>query len=311
VRPFVVVNPAAGGGRASRLWPRIMPALTAAVGPIDHALTAAPGDAVHFVRAALKEGPRLVIAVGGDGTASEAVDGMFAGDGAIPNGASLGYIATGTGDDFRKSLDWSGDFNSDIARIASGRSRRIDVGRVVYVGDDGPRVRHFNNIGGFGLSGTTSNAVNRATWSRLLGPKLLFKLKSLTALFSQRLQPVRVEVDDSFDETLDVALVAVANGGWFGSGMHVAPAARLDDGFIELLIACNCSTRDLIAALGQVYDGAHLDNPAIRLLRGRRLKASPLDEPRSGPVLLDIDGEAPGRLPATFEILPLALTLRG
>ena len=311
MRPLVIVNPTAGGGRCIRLWPTIKAALGGAIGAFDHALTEGPGDAARRVRAALKAGPRLVVAVGGDGTASEAVDGILGSDGRTAAGVEFAYVAIGTGDDWRKSLGWTGGVHDDIDRIASGRTRRIDIGRVVYVGDEGPRVRHFNNIGSFGLSGATVDAVNRATWSRLLGPTLLFKLKSVTTLLAGRLQKVRVEIDDSFDEVLDVALVVVANGGWFGSGMRVAPPAQLDDGVFEIVIACNCTKLHLIRALNQVYDGAHLDNPAIRLLRGRRLKATPLAEARTGPVLIELDGEAPGRLPATFDILPQALTLRG
>jgi YegS/Rv2252/BmrU family lipid kinase len=312
MKPFVVYNPAAGGGRTGREWPQIAALIVDRLGPIDSAASRRPGEIPGLVRASLAEGPRLVIAIGGDGTMSEAIDGMFDAGKPVSPGATFGFVSTGTGGDFRRSFGWTGAIEGDVARIATGITRTIDLGLLRFTGGGGQAsVRHFHNIASFGVSGATARAATEATHARMLGPKGLFLFKTVTTLLAYRFQTVRLQVDNHFDETIPIALVAVANGAWFGGGMNVAPEADPSDGLFDIVIVRGDTKLQLIRSLNRLYDGSHTTHPAVRILRGQRVRAVATEEAATGPVLIETDGEAPGRLPASFELLPGALTLRG
>ena len=121
---------------------------------------------------------------------------------------------------------------------------------------------------------------------------------------------MRVIVDGEYDEIAPISTVAVANGQYFGGGMHVAPSAAIDDGYFDVVIMGGAPKRQLLADMKLIYTGEHVDNPHVRVLRGRKVVAAPVAETRGRPVLIETDGESAGRLPATFEILPRALNLR-
>jgi YegS/Rv2252/BmrU family lipid kinase len=312
LKPFVVYNPAAGGGRTGREWPHIAALLTGRLGPVDHAASRRAGEIPALVRAALSEGPRLIVAVGGDGTMSDAIDGMFDAGRPVAEGASFGFVSTGTGGDFRRSFGWAGGVEGDVARLATGMTRTIDLGLLGFTNERRETaIRHFHNIASFGVSGSTARAASEATHARLLGAKGLFLFKTVTTLLAYRFQTVRLQVDNHFDETIPIALVAIANGAWFGGGMNVAPQADPSDGLFDVVIVRGDTKLQLIRSLNRLYDGSHTTHPAVRILRGQRVRAAAVDEAASEPVLIETDGEVPGRLPASFELLPGALTLRG
>jgi YegS/Rv2252/BmrU family lipid kinase len=304
--PLVVCNPAAGGGRSGRDWPAIAAALESAIGPFETATSAAPREIPGLVRRALATGPRLVIAVGGDGTTSDVVNGVIGPDGRMADGVAIGIVPTGTGRDLPRSLGWSGDIREAVARIASGHTRGIDAGRLT----SGNHVRHFCNIASCGISAAIAEAATNATLARRLGPRKLFLLKTVTTLAAYRFQRVHIEIDGAAGRSLDIALVALANGGWFGGGMKVAPGADLADGLFDIVVIRGDTRLQLLGNLRSIYDGSHLAHRAVEVLRGRRVTLRPEDD--SGrPVFIEADGEPAGRLPASFEILPKALVLRG
>ncbi|NLF57050.1 MAG: diacylglycerol kinase family lipid kinase, partial [Candidatus Hydrogenedens sp.] len=145
-------------------------------------------------------------------------------------------------------------------------------------------------------------------FGKRFGGKLAFKWGMVKALLRYRNQPVRIQVDDIFDETLTVSTAAVCNGQYFGGGMRMAPNAAPDDGLLDVVVVAGVGTLKLLWNVNSIYKGEHLENENVRVVRGRRVTALPAEG--AGDVLLDVDGEAPGRLPATFEILPGALQLR-
>lgn len=308
---FVVYNPRSAGGRTGREWDRIATHLRGAIGAFSDAATRARDEATLLVRDAIRRGARHVIAVGGDGTINEAVNGLFADDLTIAPDVEFGFVAHGTGGDFRRTFDIASGIEPACARLASGSMRRIDLGRIRFVDERGrPAVRHFNNIASLGLSGATARAVNNAVWSRgLLGERALFHFHSVRELLRYRFAGVRLSIDGMPVEPGPIATIVVANGRYFGGGMLVAPDALPDDGVFDVIVVRGRSKRELIAALNLVYTGDHLSHPAVTLMRGRRIDVAPLDHAPE-PVLLEIDGESPGRLPASFEVLPSALTLR-
>lgn len=307
--PFLlVVNPRAGAGAAQERLPALREALEEAGARFDLALTEGPRDATRIVREALQSGVSGVAVVGGDGTLNEAVNGFFDEDRTpIAKDAWLGPLPCGTGGDFRRTLGVSRRIDPMVTRMLWARPRRIDVGWIRFVDDEGRTVeRAFLNIASFGMSGLVVRVVNGSP--KWMGGTPAFLLGTLRAIKRYERQRVRLMIDDGEPYEASILTVAVANGRFFGGGMQVAPKAEIDDGLFDVVTL----TQKPLASLkmsGDIYLGAHLDRQGVSCVRAHRLTAEPLDPEE--PVLIDLDGEGPGRLPATFEVMPGALLLRG
>jgi diacylglycerol kinase (ATP) len=311
MKPFVVVNPRSGKGRTAREWPEIESALKTVYEDITVAITARRGEATGYVRNALQEGYGEVIAVGGDGTINEAINGFFDEEGPIAPDAVFGFVTSGTGGDFRKTFRLPTGWRPAVAHLKSAEIRAVDVGRVSCLERSGrPAVRHFINIASFGLSGAVVDSVNRARIAKLFGGPFAFAFHSALDMLAYRDRAVRLHVDAELDEIVSISTVAIANGRYFGGGMQVAPHAEPDDGLFDVIIMEGTSKGQAMAELKLLYTGEHLDRPYVRALRGRRILAAPVAETGGVPVLIELDGESAGRLPATFEILRRALRLR-
>lgn len=306
---FAVVNPRSGGGRTAREWPKIERALREIYPGLDCALTTKRGEASALVRTALEEGCAEIIAVGGDGTINEAVNGFFDANGPVSPDAVFTFVTSGTGGDFRKTFGIDAGSEAGVGALRNSSLRRIDIGRLSCVGLNGESViRHFANIGSFGLSGVIVDSVNRARIAKLFGGAFTFAFHSARSMLSYREHMVRLRIDDVLDEIASVATVAVANGQYFGGGMRVAPGAVPDDGFFDVIVMGGVKRG--VGDLRLLYTGAHLNTPGVRDYRGRKIVAAPIVETRRRAVQIEVDGESAGRLPATFEILPRALNLR-
>jgi YegS/Rv2252/BmrU family lipid kinase len=252
---------------------------------------------------ALRSGFRRIVAVGGDGTLNEVVNGFFQAGSPVPPDACLALVPRGTGGDFRRTFGLNGSLRETCARLV-GDVRPLDVGRVRFTRTDGsPGERYFVNVASFGVSGQVDRAVNAS--SKALGGKVSFFVASVRTLFGWRDQTVRIRVDGGPEETLGITTLAVANGQYFGGGMRVAPEADPSDGQLDVTIWSGYHLKDFALKSASVYDGRHVRWAGTRTLRCRRLEATSEEE-----VLLDVDGEQPGRLPATFEVLPGALRIQ-
>jgi YegS/Rv2252/BmrU family lipid kinase len=313
MRVRAIVNPNSSHGRTREAWPKLHAALEGALGPVEFAFTSGQLDATTKTREALIEGVDLIIAVGGDGTVNEVVNGFFAPP--VPGGpdvplrpqAALALLVSGTGGDFRKTFDIGTDLQEQVRRIAEGQTRAIDVGRIDYVAWDGaPGARYFINIASFGLSGLVVGAVNKAWLTKRISGRFAFLWASLTTLMRYKMPRVRLTVDDRESIECGCNIIAVCNGRYFGGGMHVAPMARPDDGVFEVVAMHDMTRLDQIKDPNAIYRGEHIKSPKVFVISGRKAVAEPLDRE----VLLDVDGEGPGRLPATFAVIPGGLQFR-
>ncbi len=303
---FVVVNPAAAGGGAGKHWPKISRQLRDAIGSFDSALTTRPGEATTLVRNAVAGGAKSIIAVGGDGTVNEAINGLCDGDSAPPSDVSLGFVMYGTGGDFRRSFDLPKSVGAAIERLKAGQTQTIDLGRLRYTNANGAQsLRWFNNIASFGFSGEVVRAVNAARYSKLLGGKFSFLWNSFLEL--RKYQGCKVDiVVDGKTIPENICTVAVCNGRFFGGGMMMAPNAVLDDGSFDVVVVRQDPPLTIFD-MRLLYSGKHLAHPNVAVYRGSRIEAKPLS---NAPIYLDVEGEAPGSLPASFEVVPRALRLR-
>jgi diacylglycerol kinase (ATP) len=305
MKSFVILNPSAGGGAAGREWPRAAAQLREAIGPFELAMTGGRGEATALTRAAVETGYRRIVAVGGDGTINEAVNGLPIGTGTASD-ILFGCVTCGTGGDFRRSFGIGAGCDDSVRRLARGDARAIDVGQIWFEDDRGrPRRRLFVNIASFGLSGLTDRMINSRRGAKRMGGRLVFLGTSLAAFATYRFQPVRLGIDGKSIEA-EINTVAVANGCYFGGGMRVAPDADPGDGMFDVVVMRGRAKLRMLRDLHHIYHGEHVRHPSVEVLRAREVIAEPLC---GEPVLLDVDGEDPGRLPARFEILPAALRL--
>lgn len=307
---FVVVNPHSGGGRTAREWPRIERALRSAYPHMRLAMTETRGDATSLVRHALREGAHEIVAVGGDGTINEAVNGLFDADGPIAPDAVFGFVSSGTDGDFARSFGLAPGYAAAIARLREAPVHRIDVGRLSCVTLEGKgTVRYFANIGSFGLSGALANALGHARLAKLFGRGVSRAVHGSFARLGYRSRAVRLRIDGDYDEITTISTVAVANGRFFGGGRRIAPQAVPDDGLFDVIVMGGKPQVRAFTDMRKIHSG-DVTNPPVRALRGRRIMAAPVAETRRRPVLIELDGECAGQLPATFELLPKALNLR-
>lgn len=308
---ILIVNPNARGGWPRRRWPRLEPMLRNAFGALEVKFTEKVGDGKPMGRAAAASGAKLVVALGGDGTASEVAAGLLEHQDASHDTeptCSFGYLPCGTGGDLRRTIGTPDSLEAAAQTVASSKGRYIDAGRIDYIGNDGKPARgYFINVATVGIGGLVDVYANRS--SKRLGGKLTFFLASLRATMNYKNAAVRVRLDDRPAREHKIYLVAVGNGRYCGGGMHIAPTALIDDGLLEVVLIGDLSFTEALQLGRVVYKGEHLSLPKVSCVRARTVTIDPVDPNEH--VLLDVDGETPGRLPATWTVLPKAIHLRG
>lgn len=311
MKTLAVINPRSAGGKTGRDAQEIARKLADVTGPLTVSLTHGPMDAARITSHALLDGYERIVAVGGDGTINEVVNGFFHEGEAINPEAEFALLNLGTGGDFRKTFGIEAGVDASLARIADGRVRHIDIGRLSFVTADGKSgTRHFANIASFGLSGDVVDRVNRAVLMKRLSGRFVYSWASLAGVLRYKAKPVRLKVDNVFDEVITISTCAVCNGQFFGGGMRIAPGASPDDGWFDVVVLGAGPLRETMKSMNQIYTGEHINNPNVKVFRGKSIIATPVEATAGAPVLIEADGEAPGRLPAHFEIQPKALKFR-
>lgn len=305
-RPLVIVNPRSGGGLSEPRWARIRGALGDGLGEIDTEFTTAPGDATAIARREATAGRRLILALGGDGTISEVADGVLAaGTGST---TEIGLIPRGTGGDFRRTLELPEEVAAAAEQIRRASARTIDAGRVRYrAPEGGEAVRHFINVASFGFSSAVARRAN--TSSKRFGGKIAFLGATVRELFSHDHKDVWLSIDGQERRQMRVMMAAIGNGRFFGGGMKICPDAQLDDGTLDLVTIGDLTRAQVLANIGRLFSGTHLELEQVKHTRITRLSVEPV-EMGGANIPIEMDGETPGYLPATFEVLPGALRIR-
>lgn len=300
----IILNPASAGGRTGRGWPRVAARLRRAGLDFDAVLTDRRGAAVELARAAVREGRPVVVAAGGDGTVNEVANGFFEGDEPISTVSRLAVLPMGTGGDFRRMWGLPKEVEAAAAIILGGRVRRIDAGLVKCATSRGVTARlAFVNIADAGIGGEVVDRVNRGF--RLLGGTVTFAAASVLTGLRWKNKPMRAVIDGVTTD-LVAQQVVVANCRYFGGGMMIAPAAVPDDGLFDVIVAGDLGTLEGARALLRYRRGTHLEMGSAKFThqRARRVELSSPER-----VLLDVDGEQPGVLPATFDVVPGAIEM--
>jgi diacylglycerol kinase (ATP) len=307
--PLVIVNPASAGGATGSAWAALASELRRHFGAFAVAHTTRGGEAAEIAEREALAGREFLIACGGDGTISEVANGILRAGGAT----ELGILPSGTGGDFRRTLNLPSRSRDAARALREGTTRTVDAGRVVFIDDDGEEAsRFFVNVASFGMGGEVIRRVKSraglpAGAARLLGGKLSFAAAALQSALTFEKPSVHVSLDGGAESRLTVANFCVANARYFGGGMKIAPKALLDDGLFDVVAVGDVSAAKVLTNSYRLYLGTHLGMREVNHARARRVHA----RAASGEaVKLEVDGELVGRLPAEFEVLPRALRLR-
>jgi diacylglycerol kinase (ATP) len=302
-RPLVIVNPAARNGAVGRLWEKLAGTLSAIGIDAETAHTKRPGHATELARDGLRDGPRLVVAVGGDGTVNEVVNGFFREGVAIAPEAELAIVPIGTGRDGVRTYGISGKPQRAIALIADGATRTIDLGRATYrAHGGGEESRIFLNIASCGLSGAVAERANRT--SKRLGGTPAFLWATVATFAGWKNVPFKVTIDGD-ERELVANNTIVANGRYFGGGMRIAAEAKPDDGLLDAIVFGDVGRLDLALNMHRLYRGTILRHAKASHRLARIVSVEP-----ARPLPNEIDGEQTGVTPVRFEVLPAALRLR-
>ncbi len=295
-RAFIVVNPAAGGGRTRRMWSRLRETLTRLDVEICEMETTGMGTGTELTRLALREGWPLVVAVGGDGTANEVVNGVMDSSGLAK--AVVGIIPTGRGRDICRNLGIALDPDMAARRAIEGDEVVVDVGWAES--QHGDR-RYFINAAGLGFDAAVAE---RARTGRAPGT-VGYLLAVLGSLSSYGPSPVSVSLDDAPASAERVAAVVVANGAYYGGGMKIAPSASPTDGLLEVVVLGDFGRLELLRWLPTLYSGGHLASAKVRVGRARVVSVSSTTR-----LPAHLDGEPVPDAPVRLSVHPHALRLR-
>ncbi|HEX6765453.1 MAG TPA: hypothetical protein VF103_08250, partial [Polyangiaceae bacterium] len=215
-------------------------------------------------------------------------------------------VPAGTGSDFQKTLAIGPRLEDAVERLLGAAPRPFDLGILELTSHEGsPTVRAFLNITSFGLGGLTDRIVNAGP--KWIGGKAAFYVGALRGLIAYRNVPVRVRIDGRVFVEAPIVNVAIANGRYFGSGMLVAPDADPSDGAFDVVAMTDMSKVATVALTSHIYRGTHVTRPGVTTSRGAVVVAEPLVP--NGEVLIDMDGETPGRLPLVARIAHGAISI--
>jgi len=309
---IVIVNPSSASGSTGEAWPQMASDLRSQFGAFKVLFTKQPGDAAALANEAARKGARFIIACGGDGTVSEVTNGILSSG----KDVELGILPSGTGGDFRRTLEIPSQTRAAARVLRTGRTVRIDVGRVSFVDHNGSEaMRYFVGVASCGMSTRVIERVKAGgpDWIPANTPKWLGGRISFGASLVQtamRNVPARlvVQLDDAHERQVVVSNLCVANARYFGGGMKIAPDAKLTDGKFDVVGVGNLSALKIFTSAPRVYLGSHLSMPEVSHALARKITVRTAD--RDTEVGLEIDGELPGKLPATFQIIPQALRVR-
>jgi diacylglycerol kinase (ATP) len=301
-KTLIILNPWAGRGTAGQRRGDLEAAFTQAGVPFDLVATHARGGATELAWQGIERGYDPIVAVGGDGTINEVVNGIKGAEASLGRRAQLGIIPIGTGSDFVKTLDGvdANDITGGVRRIAGGAARDVDLGRVQLADGD---ARYFINAVGMGLDAQV--AAESLKLTRLKG-MAVYLVAIIRALANYRAHPMIVEYDEQRLQRR-LLFASIANGRCQGAGFWLTPSALVDDGMLDLCLVDNLRLDQIIRYIPKLMEGTHTSLKQVTMGRARNIRiacSAPLPVATDGEVITvaarDITVET---LPAALEVL--------
>lgn len=297
MKAALVVNPASGNGRTGRQWARLENQIRAGLDfAVECAMTERPGHAAELTRSFIQAGAEMIISAGGDGTHNEVLNGFFEGDGLMNPEAVLATITLGTGSDFIRTLGWEKSLIFALKKINQPQVKEVDVGLAEFEGLAGRKSRRFfMNVVDFGAGGAVVARVNRTT--KALGGRISFLWGIIATLMTYQNKLITFSIDGGPERRAVLNDFIVGNGQYFGGGIRAAPLARLDDACLDVVLVGDFGLIEALLNLPRFRRGDHLDHPKVSHEQARVIEADSQER-----VMINLDGEYIGFLPARFEL---------
>lgn len=282
-----IVNPIAGRKRVED-WLRTIRFRTEKEGFRYYIyITDGPGDGTAKAKAAVKDGCDVVVAVGGDGTVSEVVNG-------IPKtrDAVLGVLPVGTGNDFARTLKIPLELDEAVRTILGMNIIPCDFGVV--------NGRRFINVASVGLDSQVVVEANKIKKS--IPGAAAYILGVFKAVSGYKPYDLEIHTEQG-TVSKQAALIAVANGSYYGGGMKIAPRARIDDGLLDICLVRNMPRNRIIALFPLLFSGGHLERPEVEYFNAKKIRVF------CEKGFINSDGDIIGECPAEMHIEPSALRI--
>lgn len=299
-RWFFIVNPVAGNGKARQKWLKYLPLLERELGELDWVYTKRKGHAITLAQEAIRQGYQKIVAVGGDGTNNEVINGIFQ-QGEKRKALLYTLLPVGTGNDWIRTHHIPRKIERWIAMVKRGHTISHDVGVVYYQRDGIPCKRFFINIAGLAYDAYVVRFTGKyRSW---VASKFFYLLLTLVLLFAYRFSKARVVTDQQTTEgmfyTINVGICRHSGG-----GMQLVPHAVPDSGTFALTLARKMSRLSVLLNTPRFYNGRIGAHPKVTLSHSTELQVETTAGP---PLMVEVDGEWLGYTPATFIILKGAL----
>lgn len=300
---LVILNPNAGGRQAERDWPNIEQELIKEGFIFEVAKTKGPSHAVQITDDKINEGYRKIIAIGGDGTLHEVVNGIMKQKHISTEQILLALISVGTGNDWIKTHNISADYKTAIQQIKTGNTIQQDVGKITYRnGSEKTETRYFINSVGIGFD---AKVVEYILPQKAKGKssKSEYMLGLIKSLFTNKNVSGELKLDT---ETITTKLYNLSVGlcKFKGGGFKMLPNAVPDDGKLDITLASRISKAKLISALPKIFGGKVEEIRYFKFFQTQDLTLN-----ISGPMCTEADGEFLGHYPLQVSIIPNKIKL--
>jgi YegS/Rv2252/BmrU family lipid kinase len=299
---FTIVNPNAGNGKGKKDWDRISGLFARENIPISEKFTQKKGDAIHLTREAIESGFRKVIAVGGDGTLNEIVNGIFLQEACPRKDISIGMIPVGTGNDWGRMFGIPLVYEGAVNVIKENKLLLHDVGIITYFSGNEQKKRYFINIAGIGFEALVVKKTNKQK-DKGRSSNAIYFFNLLTSLISYSKTNADIIIDGRKNKC-KVFSVNVGNGRYCGGGMRQTPDARPDDGLLDITVIKEMGRCEIIRNLKILYDGTILSHPKVDGYRSDNLRVE-----TETLLYAEADGESLGHTPVEFGIIPSAIKI--
>lgn len=278
-------------------YKKILPQLTHF--HVDVFETRSKDDAFLFASTCVEKGYELILAAGGDGTLNQVLNGIIRDRERVDNLPVLGVIPLGSGNDFARALKISRNAKEIFERVQSFQTKKLDVGKVHFTDNNGKNnYSFFINVADAGMGPEVVNRMNR---NRSFGSNIAYYKAILATFFTYTPPMVKIKTPE-WEWTNKLRTVAIGNAKFYGHGLCIAPDAIIDDGIFSTFVCGDVSVLEFIRYTGTLKTSKKIIHPKITYATARHVEMT-----SESPCRIEVDGELVGFLPATIDIMPLAI----
>ena len=302
----IIVNPSSGNGAAGKGWYGFATDVSLRGYSFEVRFTEKRGDATRFAREYAAREVETVVAMGGDGTVNEVINGLMTAAGPRSPGTQLAIAAAGTGKDLVRSIG-TRTFVQMLDALDAGHTTAIDLALLTYVDVDtgAEATRFFANVADMGLGADVARRIETSPSGKALGGMVSYLVQAVKTIRVFKGKEIQLKLDGETAFEGLAQMVVFCNGAYFAGGMRIAPLSSLRDGLLDVIVLEDVGRRELLTSLlPRVYLGRHIGQKGVHHFTA---KQATIDTPE--PFMVELDGELPGLSPVSVNVHPQALTV--